>query len=212
MPVGKTCERCGRPVDDRAGMFQWEGHAVCINCRADLGRTTLVVPKPLELIEPITANAPTDVSDVEAKSIQTVTPMLPPTPPAPQTPSLGVSCPFCKGSNVAKASFIWSAGTAQVTGLTTMGFGHGQYGVGVQSGVSQTELARRCAPPESAGSAMWIIALLSLLICFPVGIALFIVSATTSNSAVARARHAEALRSWEAKWVCLQCGGIFINK
>ena len=156
-----------------------------------------------------------------------------------------IACPGerCRSTQVVRAAAIYEQGTSRSTSLTGMifnGAATGFFGgIGSTSGVSQTQLAARLAPPQLREYSGWAFLLLVLgIIFFFVGV----IGAKNANSlgdgvlsilvfwgmatlfAINYFRNANSVTAWNieqypklkeqwlAIWYCPKCGTTFLDK
>lgn len=145
-----------------------------------------------------------------------------------------MNCPSCSAQNVQRVPLVHEQGTTVVNATTkTVG---GVFGSGVgaavsqTSGVSQTALAAKAAPPQPASYARGFV-LIALGLVFALGVfnnempvgarALSVVmfaapllyfgyrsyqKAENYN----RTTHRDLRSEWEASWYCYSCGHVFV--
>lgn len=142
-------------------------------------------------------------------------------------------CPACQSAQVMRQRMVHDAGTATVTS-TTVGVG-GAVGAGgsrpgvfaaSSSGQQQSNLAKRCAPPERGPTTGLIIAAIVILILafciagsditfrwgtFIVGavIAGIVALAAVGSYRENRTAYPAKLAEYERRWICMTCGHVW---
>ncbi len=195
-----NCPDCGKTVSIRA--------TACPQCGAPLS------PAGAAVAAPVTAPA---VSAAQATT--------------PQPAKSACACPQCQSDNTVKCSVAHASGssTGMFSGLGMDGGGHA--GVLGGSSASQTLLAQKLAPPvmESVGCLFWLVSfgpgmmfILGGLACLSetVGGGLMLLTGGLALCAIPiwksweieakRPEYERQFREWDAAWVCLRCGHIFV--
>jgi len=131
-------------------------------------------------------------------------------------------CRKCGSDDLVKASLVHEAGTSGVESVTVgAGMGGGGLGVGAakSSGVSQSLLAKRTAPPAADNNSLsgclgvvFVLSVAALYWSWPgwvwiIGIVIT-VAATVPFLMQENERHQAALKKYERKWLCRRCGTI----
>jgi len=141
---------------------------------------------------------------------------------------MGLACPVCGSENTQKVSLIYESGTSS-TNSSSLGIGisghHKAIGVANTSSNTQSDLAKRCAPPKKRGTTeqgVWtllgIIPAIGIATVFnsdALGIAVWtllfaaLLASTRSAARYNRDIYPRRYDAWAKRMLCLRCDNMF---
>lgn len=125
-----------------------------------------------------------------------------------------MECPKCKSDNTQRLEVIYDEGT-QHTRSTTVGGGYGRggaIGTATTTGKTQSNLARKAAPPAKPGwlpvviLAIFGVFTLQIYIGFALLIGAFFLGKKTAE---AKKIYPGRYQKWLDSWMCNKCGVIY---
>jgi len=129
---------------------------------------------------------------------------------------MDLNCPTCKSDNTQSLAQYVRAGSVSSEGVVIGGVQHAGLGAGLSSSKSSNEVIKRNPEPKPNSvigqvMAVLFLSLIGFIFSNTFGYIMLIIAVVGGFSAYIddKNKFPARLADFEAKWICLRCGGIF---